>query len=413
MMSKVYDVAIVGARCAGASTAMLLARKGLKVLLVDRARFPSDIGHGHYIHKDGPRLLRQWGLLGRVVATGCPPVTSHTIDMGETVVSGHGLIEAGVAAGYAPRRSELDALLVEAAIEAGVEFRDSFGVDSFMFERGRVAGLRGRDMKTGANVSERAFLTVGADGRSSGLARSVNARVYDAVATLNCWYYSYWSGLPVLGLELYVRGDQAIIAHPTSEGLTLVAVSWPVEEQHAVQSALALRFMQAAERAPEFAARLRAGRREERFYGAANLPNFFHKPYGPGWALVGDAGCHKDPFMGLGIGDAFRDASFLADAVHQGLSGDVPLDMTLAGYEVRRNAATLDDYRLNLSLATFEPRPETERRLLAAIAGDREEMNRFFRAREGMIPAESFFNEDNIARLIGAGARAKQPALVH
>ena len=401
-MSKVYDVAIVGARCAGASTALLLARKGYKVLLVDRARFPSDISHGHYIHKAGPRLLRKWGLLDRIVATGCPPVTTHSFDFGRIVLTGRDLAIDGVAAGYAPRRNVLDALLVEAAIAAGAEFRDSLGVDSFIWERGRIAGLRGRDMKSGANVAERAFLVVGADGRNSGLARGVNAPVYDAVPPLNCWYYSYWSGLPVLGLEVYIRSGQAIIAHPTNDGLTLVAVSWPAAEQQAVQTALALRFRQAIEQAPHFAERMRAAAREERFYGAANLPNFFRKPFGPGWALVGDAGCHKDPYLGLGCGDAFRDASFLAESIDQGFKGPLPMDMTLSGYETRRNAATAADYQLNVSLASFEPRPEQERQMLAAIAGNQEEMNRFFRAREGMIPPESFFNRENMARLIAA-----------
>ena len=411
-MSRVYDVAIVGARCAGASTAMLLARKGYKVLLVDRARFPSDIGQGHYIHMAGPRLLKQWGLLDRIVATGCPPVTSHTYDTGEVVVSGHDLIANGVAAGYAPRRSVLDALLVEAAVAAGAEFRDSFGVDSFIIERGRVAGLRGRDMKSGANIAERAFLTIGADGRNSGLARAVNAQMYDAAATLNAWFYSYWSGVPVSGLEIYTRSDQAIIAHPTNDRLTLVGVSWPVAEQHAVQAAMALRFMQATERVPHLADRLRAGKREERFYGATNLPNFLRKPFGQGWALVGDAGCHKDPYMGLGCGDAFRDASFLADSIELGFTGPIPLEIALADYEARRNAATQVQYKLNLSLAAFEPRPAKERQLMAAITGNQEDMNLFFRAREGMIPPESFFNPENVVRLIGAGGSRTNSAPV-
>jgi flavin-dependent dehydrogenase len=402
-MSRVYDVAIVGARCGGASTALLLARKGYKVLLVDRARFPSDIGHGHYVHTAGPRLLKQWGLLDRIVATGCPPVTSHTYDTGHIAVTGRDLIVDGVAAGYAPRRIILDSLLVEAAVAAGADFRDSFGVDSFITERGRIAGLRGRDMKSGANIAERAFLTIGADGRNSGLARAVNAPMYDVVPTLNVWFYSYWSGLPVSGIEIYTRSGQAIIAHPTNDRLTLVAVSWPIAEQHAVQAAMAMRFMQAVERVPHLAECMRAGKREERFYGAANLPNFFRKPFGPGWALVGDAGCHKDPFMGLGCGDALRDASFLAEGIDEGFTGPMPLEMALAAYEARRNAATLEQYKLNVSLAAFEPRPAQERQLMAAIAGNQEEMNRFFRAREGMIPPESFFNPENIARLIGAG----------
>jgi 2-polyprenyl-6-methoxyphenol hydroxylase-like FAD-dependent oxidoreductase len=274
-MKKIYDVAIVGARCAGAATAMLLARQGLKVLLVDRSRFPSDIAHGHYVHKDGPRLLKQWGLLDRIVATGCPPVTTHTIDFGPLAVTGRDLVHDGAAAGYAPRRTVLDGLLVEAAVAAGVEFRDCFAVDGFIAENdGRIAGLRGY-ARTGTPVSERAFLTIGADGRTSGLAKAVGAPAYDEVPTQNAWYYSYWSGVPVSGLEIYIRPAQAIIAHPTNDGLTLVAASWPIAEIGTVQAAMATSFMLAVAKAPSLAERVRAGRREERFYGAANLPNFF------------------------------------------------------------------------------------------------------------------------------------------
>jgi 2-polyprenyl-6-methoxyphenol hydroxylase-like FAD-dependent oxidoreductase len=411
-MKKIYDVAIVGARCAGAATAMLLARQGLKVLLVDRSRFPSDIAHGHYVHKDGPRLLKQWGLLDRIVATGCPPVTSHMIDLGPLAVTGCDLIHDGVAAGYAPRRTVLDGLLVEAAIAAGVEFRDCFNVDGFVAENdGRIAGLRGY-ARSGTPVTERAFLTVGADGRTSGLAKTVSAPAYDEVPTQNAWYYSYWSGVPVSGLEIYIRQSQAIIAHPTNDGLTLVAASWPLAELGTVQAAMATSFMLAVAKAPSLAERVRAGRREERFYGAANLPNFFRKPFGRGWALVGDAGCHKDPIMGLGCGDALRDAGFLANAIWQGMSGPIPLEMALAGYETKRNVATLPDYKLNISLASFEPRPEQERQLMAAIAGDQEEMNRFFRAREGMIPPASYFDAENIARIVGAAQeRMGKPAM--
>jgi flavin-dependent dehydrogenase len=401
-MSQVYDVAIVGARCGGASTAMLLARKGLKVLLVDRSRFPSDIPHGHYIHRSGPRLLKKWGLLDRITATGCPPVDTMTIDVGPFAVKGRDLVQDGVAAGYAPRRTVLDMLLVEAAVDAGVDFRPGFAVDSFITERGRIAGLRGCDMASGLAASERAFITIGADGRNSKLAKTVGAPAYEEVPTLNAWYYSYWSDVDVPGLEVYVRSDQTIIAHPTNDGLTLIASSWPITQQGVVQAAMGERFMQAVERAPALAERVRAGRREERFYGAANLPNFLRKPFGPGWALVGDAGCHKDPYLGLGCGDAFRDADFLADAIAEGLSGTVPLDEALACYEQRRNMATLPDYRMNLSFAAFEPRPEEERLLMAALAGNQVEANRFFRAREGMIPRERFFNPENIQRIIAA-----------
>jgi flavin-dependent dehydrogenase len=157
--------------------------------------------------------------------------------------------------------------------------------------------------------------------------------------------------------------------------------------------------MTALELVPDFAARIRDGRREERFYGTADLPNFFRKPYGPGWALVGDAGHHKDPFLALGICDAFRDADLLASAIDEGLSGRRRLPDALAAYEQQRNEASMPLYQENLSFAQFKPIPQDLLAIRAAIRGDQEETNRFYMARQGMIPHELFFNPKNLHRL--------------
>ena len=136
-MGRFYDAIVVGARCAGATTAMLLARKGLKVLLVDRYTFPSEIPHGHFIHHHSPRRLQKWGLLERVIATGCPPCTTFTVDTGEIRLTGRDLVLDGVAFGYGPRRGALDWVLVEAAIQAGAEFRPGFAVQDYLIEENR------------------------------------------------------------------------------------------------------------------------------------------------------------------------------------------------------------------------------------------------------------------------------------
>ena len=400
-MERRYDVIVVGARCAGAPTAMLLARKGYKVLLVDRSKFPSEIPHGHFIHRHGPRRLRDWGLLDRVIATGCPPSTTITMDTGDVCLVGRDLVVDSVAAGYGPRRAVLDRVLVEAAIEAGVELRESFAVEEYLMEEDCVVGVRGRDCSHGNRATEHAAITVGADGRGSLLARTVRAPEYEFVPTLMCWYFSYWSG-DLRGLELYVRGKRAIFAHPTNDGLFAVFVGFPIGEQRAVQSDLERQFLAAVDLAPNLADRVRSGERVERFYGAAHLPNFLRTPYGPGWGLVGDASCHKDPYLALGICDAFRDADFMAEAVDQQLSGARRDDLAMADFERRRNEATMADYRINLDLAQFKPLSAEQRRLLEAVRGNQEATNQFLMAREGMIAPETFFNPQNLGRI---GAR--------
>lgn len=395
------DAIVIGARCAGASTAMLLARKGYDVLLVDRAAFPSDIPHGHFIHRHGPRRLARWGLLDRVVATNCPPVTSFTSDYGDMPLTGHELVRDGVALGYAPRRGAIDKVLVDAAVEAGAELRERFAVAEIVSDDGRVAGVRGAT-GGGAPVVERARVTVGADGRRSPLARAVGAAAYEEAAPVTCWYFSYWSGVEACGLELYVRDRKAILAFPTNDGLLGIFIGWAAEHLPSVRGDIERGFAAALDEVPSFAERVRAGRREERFAGATDLPNFLRKPYGAGWALVGDAGCHKDPMLALGMCDAFRDAELLADALDDGLSGRRPMHEALADYERRRNEETLPDFRQNLQRARFEPLPPEMRMLRAALRDNPDDTNRFYLAYEGMIPRETFFAPDNLRRIVAA-----------
>ena len=397
-----YDAIVVGARCAGAASAMLLARRGYKVLLVDRAAFPSDIPHGHLIHRHGPRRLADWGLLDRVVATGCPAIRAMTTDFGDVPLTGTDLAVDGVALGYGPRRSALDKVLVDAAVEAGAELRERFVVEEFVTDAEDVTGVRGRTRQGGALATERARVTVGADGRNSRLARAVRAPAYDVTPPLTCWYFSYWSGVPDVGLEVYARDNWGIFAFPTNDGLFAIFVAWPSAELPAVRADIEGRFMAALDGVPALAERVRSGRREERFRGATDVPNFLRKPFGQGWALVGDAGCHKDPFLALGVCDAFRDAELLADALDDGLSGRRPLAEAMADYERRRNEATLPDYNQNVHLARFQPLPADLVRLRTTLRGNQEDTKLFFLATQGMIPWETFFNPDNLQRLMAA-----------
>lgn len=397
-----YDAIVVGARCAGASTAMLLGRKGYKVLLVDRAVFPKEIPHGHFIHRHGPQRLARWGVLEAITATNCPAVTTMTTDFGDFALTGHDLAVDGVAMGYGPRRSQLDKVLVDAAVAAGVELRDGFTVEEFTSDGECITGIRGRDLRGGVLVSEQATITIGADGRNSRLAQAVKAPLYEATEPVTCWYFSYWSGVPTNALGVYVRAQRVIFAFPTNDGLFAVFVAWPAAELATVRANVEAHFLATIQTIPALSALMADARREERFYGATDLPNFCRKPFGPGWALVGDAGCHKDPYMALGICDAFRDAEYLAEALDAGLNGHQPLATVLAGYEAQRNAAGMEQYRQNLHLAQFKPMPPEAMALRQALRHQPAETRRFYLANQGLIPRETFFNPENLQRLTAA-----------
>ena len=358
-----YDAIVIGARCAGAAAAMLLARSGRDVLLVDRARFGSDIPHGHFIHRHGPRRLSDWGLLDRVLATGCPRVTEFTSDMGDFPLTGTELEAGSIPMGVGPRRSALDAILVEAAIEAGVEYREAHPVRGLSFDGDRVTGIEG----------ERARIVIGADGRNSGVAKQVGAAVLHEKPAISVWYFSYFSGVPEPGLSVIVRDRTAVFAFPTNDDLFGVFIAWPLTELARVKRDIDAAMFEVIDATPGLGERIRAGRREERVCGATQLPNFVRRAYGPGWALVGDAGVHKDPFMALGVCDALRDAELLAESID-----DLP------EYERRRDAATLQDFDANFGAAHLMAPPE----LLAfrqTLRGDQAATNRFYLEREGML----------------------------
>jgi 2-polyprenyl-6-methoxyphenol hydroxylase-like FAD-dependent oxidoreductase len=398
-----FDAIVIGARCAGAATAMLLARKGLDVLVLDRARFPSDIPHGHFIHRHGPQRLAEWGLLDDVLETGCPPVTAMTIQYGDLELTGRDLgLDGGVPLGLGPRRTRLDEVLLDAAGAAGAERREGVAVQEYLADGERIAGVRCRDSATGTSFDERAHVVVGADGRNSGLARAVEAPAYESAPTLSCWYFSYWSDVPSEGVEVRVKDERAIFGFPTNDDLFALFVVWPLAELPRVKANVEEEMMAVVDTFPALAGRVRGGRREERIYGATQLPNFLRKPFGPGWALVGDASVHKDPFMALGICDALRDAELLSGAVAEGLSDGVGLDLALAGYERRRNEATTPDYQANLGAARLGPPPPEALALMGALRGSADDTRRFFLARQGLVPPETFFNEENLARVMAA-----------
>jgi 2-polyprenyl-6-methoxyphenol hydroxylase-like FAD-dependent oxidoreductase len=356
MSAAAYDVIVVVARCLGSPTAMLLARKDYRVLLVDRVTFPRDTMRNHFIHGPGIASLKRWGLLDRIVDSGCPAVRHMTFDLGDFPLTFPVEPIDGVDANYAPRRFVLDALLAHAAAEAGAELREGFSVQELVFADGQVVGIRGRS-RGGGVAAERAAIVVGADGLHSLVARIVQAPVYNTRPTLTCGYYTYFAGIPLDRMAMAIIDKRFMIAFPTHGDLTCVAVQAPVAEFPSFRLDVEAAFSASIARVWWFAELVAPGRRAERWLGTADLPNQFRKPYGPGWALVGDAGYHKDPLTAQGITDAFRDAELLTAAIDAGFTGRLSLASALADYERRRNEATRSSYAEAVAMASFLPFP--------------------------------------------------------
>jgi flavin-dependent dehydrogenase len=402
MSENRYDAIVVGARCAGSPAAMLLARKGYKVLLVDKATFPSDTISTHLIHPPGVAALGRWGLLEQVVATGCPPIDTYAFDFGPVVLTGSPASHEGPVA-YAPRRTVLDKILVDAASAAGAEVREGFTVDEILFDGDRVTGIRGHGAG-GAAVSERARVVIGADGRYSAVVKAVRATPYHEKPQLLAAYYTYWSDLPIGGrFEVYVRPRRGFAAWPTNDGMTLVVVGWPYDELEANRGDIEGNYLRTIEMAPAIAERMRGARREERFYGTA-VPNFFRKPYGPGWALVGDAGYNKDFITAFGITDAFLSVEQLVTALDATFAGDHPFDEAMGEYQARRDEHALPRFEFTTMLATLQPPPPELVQILGAAQGNQAAMDAFARMNAHVDSPAEFFSKENVGRIL-AGAR--------
>jgi 2-polyprenyl-6-methoxyphenol hydroxylase-like FAD-dependent oxidoreductase len=399
-MSQRYDAIVVGARCAGSPTAMLLARKGYRVLVVDRATFPSDTISTHLIHPPGVGALKRWGLFDRVLATGCPPIHTYAFDFGPFTIAGSPESRDS-AVSYAPRRTVLDKLLVDAASEAGAEVREGFTVEEVLLDADRVTGIRGHS-RGGASVTEHAGVVVGADGLHSTVARAVRPAQYHEKPPLLAAYYTYWSGLPMNGcFEVYVRPYRSFAAWPTNDGTTLVIAGWQYKEFEANKSDIEGNYHKVISLSPSFAERIRSARREERFAGMP-VPNYFRKPFGPGWALVGDAGYNKDFITAQGIQDAFRDAELCVAAMDQAFSSARPFDAAMADYQSVRDEHVLPFYEFTAQLASQEPPPPEMQQLLAAMRGNQTAMDGFARVNAGVTSPSEFFAEENVQRIFAA-----------
>lgn len=372
------DVVIVGARCAGAATALLLARAGARVMLVDKGAYGSDTLSTHALMRGAVLQLHRWGILPAIVAAGTPPVRSTTFSYREQDVTVAIEPKHGVNALYAPRRALLDRLVVDAAANSGAEVRYGVRVDDVIVDdRGRVRGITA--IADGTRCSIEADVIIGADGLHSTIAERVGAeRIVEGRYSAGV-LYSYWEDLPVDGYYWRFLTRGSIGAIPTNHGATCVFASVPSGRFRAeiLGNPVASYHRLVRDVSPVFGARLDGARRVEPVRGFGGHAGFIKRATGPGWALVGDAAYFKDPLTAHGITDALRDAELLARAVVQGTTA------ALADYETTRHDLSRRLFEVTDDIASFAWTDAELQSLHRAFSG---EMSREVRALAALEP---------------------------
>jgi flavin-dependent dehydrogenase len=371
------DVVVVGGRVAGSATALLLARLGHDVVVVDQASFPSDTVSTHSLARGGVVQLRRWGLLDEVLDSGAPAIRQVTFNAGGESVSRTVKDKAGVDFLVAPRRYVLDTILAAAAGRAGAEVRPGITVTGLRLDgHGRAVGVSGHD-RSGAPVDLGARFVVGADGLRSRVAELAGARFNQVGPAGGATQYAYYEGIPWTGFEFFVAERSFAGVFPTHDGQACIWVCVPSADARAVRRESESRveaFGRLLERShPELTERLGYTRRASPVQGMLRQPNQVRQAFGPGWALVGDAGYYRDAITAYGMSDAFRDAELLATALDRALDGSAEERTALAGYQRQRDRALQEIFELTCGLSAFPPVPafvSLQRQLSTAI--DRE-----------------------------------------
>ena len=350
-IGNAYDVVIVGARVAGAATAMLLAAAGLRVLAFDRSRYASDTVSTHALMRPAVLLLKKWGLLDRLKEAGTPAVRRTTFWYSDgddrNVVQVAIKPRFGVDALYGPRRTVLDPILVDAARDAGAEVRHGVRlIDVLRRGEDRVSGVVVQDEAGDVRRIE-ARLVIGADGRNSRVARHVGAAPYVQGRYASSVAYGYFRDLPVDGNRWYFRPGVGAGAIPTNHDETLLFVSVDRRQMGATARALRSAFKnRLMECAPDVASRLRDARLVGKMWSFSGMEGFLRQPWGSGWALVGDAGYMSDPITAHGITNALRDAALLSKSVAAGTS--------LLDYQTARDDLSQTFFEVSDRISSYE-----------------------------------------------------------
>jgi 2-polyprenyl-6-methoxyphenol hydroxylase-like FAD-dependent oxidoreductase len=409
-----YDVIVVGARLTGAATALLLARAGHRVLLLDRADLSRDRTRNaatNLIHPPGVRLLRDWGVLDQVLAGGCPAIERYGLWTGpvgfaaEIPPSGH------VRHAYSPSRSRLDAVLLDAAGRAGAEVRDRVSVTGLRYDDStdRVNGVIGR-LPSGLSFRETGTVVVGADGSNSRVAAAAGAAEHDRRGVLSKSLWAYWEGLPHDGVARTFRLHRRhCFTWPTHDGLSIVGVAWPtgsfaVRRGTDADTAVREAFDDAA---PGYAPLLRTARRAGEWM-LGSVPNFRRDLQGPGWVLAGDAGYTRDPITAAGITEGLRAAEVLTKCLEASFRGDIALAAALHRYERVRSAETAAYYAYTCDYAEINDFTRRERQFIGALSLSDAHARGLVGVFARTVPAERYYSRASLHPLF-AGLPADGP----
>lgn len=400
-----YDAIVVGARCAGAASAMLIARAGKKVLMLDRDPAGSDMPMStHMIWHSGVKKLADWGLLDKLMETGCTPMRTFDLDMGEFHLVGKARPAGDVDMALAPKREVLDKLLTDEAMAAGVEYRDCVTVTDIIKEDGRVVGVRYSDAD--GEGEARAQIVIGADGRNSKIAKLVGAEESNAHPNAQGTYYAYFEGLPLKDMEFISRPGRMFYSWATNDGHTMAGMCCSYADFQQQNKDPETHFYRELEDfSPEMYARVRKAKRVCE-WRSGSTRGFSRKPYGAGWALVGDAGLTVDPISATGISQAFKDADLLAAAVIAGLDGKRDMQEALNGYEVERDLVSLPMLGFSHDMGRLEEPPQEMIDLFVSMYGNQEAIEDYFGVFAQTVPVMEFFDPDNMARIMNEAKAA-------
>ena len=384
---KGYDVVVVGGRVAGASVAMLLARAGIRVALLERSRYGTDTLSTHGLMRAGVLQLFRWGLLGQVTAAGTPAIDNTLFHYGDgRTVRVSVRPSPGVDALYAPRRYLLDRILVDAAAEAGADVVQETTVTALLRDGvGRIVGVRAVD-RAGRTIELAASITIGADGIRSTVAQQVLAPVVRHGRSCSAILYRYVSGLSADGYEWAYGPGAAAGLIPTNNGETCVFVSASGQDMRTVRRmGIEHAFVELLVRAaPALSEPVLAAARSSRIHGWAGTPGYVRRSWGPGWVLVGDAGYFKDPITTHGMTDALRDAELLADRIVESMGGALPAPVAFALYQETRDRLSRKHFAATDDVAAYDWDMDRVPILLRRVSSAMNDEVEYLQARIGM-----------------------------